>query len=59
MTACDQLTVLSNALQQLSSDALGVAAFSRLAQNQPELRAALPTRYTEVLFRLMHQLRSP
>ncbi len=58
MTAHGQLAGLSNALQQLRSDGLGVAAFSRLAQDQPELRAALPPRYTEVLQQLLDRLES-
>lgn len=58
MTAREQLTVLSNALLQLRSDVLGVAAFSRLAQDQPELRAALPARYTEVQQQLLDRLES-
>lgn len=58
MTARDQLNALSNALQQLRSDALGVAAFSHLALNQHELRAALPPRYTEVLQQLLNRLES-
>ncbi|MEO8023049.1 hypothetical protein [Polaromonas sp.] len=58
MTASDQLIVLSNALQQLRSDTLGVAAFSRLAQDQLELRTALPARYNEVLLQLLDRLES-
>jgi hypothetical protein len=58
MTARDQLAGLANALQQLRSDTLGVAAFSRLAQDQPELRAALPVRYSEVLQQLLDRLES-
>ena len=58
MTARDQLNALSNALQQLRSAALGVAAFSHLALNQDELRAALPPRYTEVLQQLLNRLES-
>jgi hypothetical protein len=58
MTARNQLDVLANALQQLRSDALGVAAFSRLARDQSELRAALPARYTEVLQQLLDRLES-
>ncbi len=58
MTAHGQLAGLSSALQQLRSDELGVAAFSRLAQDQPELRAALPPRYTEVLQQLLDRLES-
>lgn len=58
MTAREQLAVLSDALQQLRSDALGVAAFSRLAQDQPGLRAALPPRYSEVLQQLLDRLES-
>jgi len=58
MTARDQLAGLSNALQQLRCDALGVTAFSRLAQYQPALRAALPARYTEVLQQLLDRLES-
>lgn len=58
MTARGQLAGLSNALQQLRSDVLGVAAFSRLALNQHELRAALPPRYTEVLQQQLNRLES-
>jgi hypothetical protein len=58
MTAREQLAALSHALQQLRSDALGVAAFSHLAMNQPELRAALPPRYSEVLQQLLNRLES-
>ena len=58
MTARRQLTVLSNALEQLRTDGLDVAAFSRLAQDQPELRAALPPRYAEVLQQLLDRLES-
>lgn len=58
MTARDQLAGLANALQQLRSDTLGVVAFSRLAQDQPELHAALAPRYTEVLQQLLDRLES-
>ncbi|MGC1172418.1 hypothetical protein [Polaromonas sp.] len=58
MTVRDQLASLSNALQQLRSNVLAVAAFSRLAQDLPELRAALPSRYTEVLQQLLDRLES-
>lgn len=58
MTAREQLIALSNALQQLRNDGLGVATFSRLALNQHELRAALPPRFTEVLQQLLNRLES-
>jgi hypothetical protein len=58
VTARDQLAVLSDALQQLRSDAMNVAAFARVAQEQPELRAALPPRYSEVLQQLLNRLES-
>lgn len=58
MTARDQLASLAAALQQLRSDALGIAAFSRLAQGQTALQAALPARYAEVLQQLLDRLES-
>lgn len=57
-SAQDQLDELAAALQQLRSDALGIPAFSRLAQNQPALQAALPARYAEVLQQLLDRLES-
>lgn len=59
MTAAqDQLGALAAAVQQLRSDVLGVAAFSRLAQNLPALQAALPARYAGVLQQLLDRLES-
>jgi hypothetical protein len=58
MTACDQLASLAAALQQLRSDALGIPAFSQLAQSQTALHAALPARYAEVLQQLLDRLES-
>ena len=58
MTSQDQLSSLQAALQQLRSDSLTVAAFSRLAQSQPMLVAALPPRYNEVLLQLLDRLES-
>ncbi|MFI5444883.1 hypothetical protein [Polaromonas sp. UC242_47] len=57
-TPSDQLSTLSQALQHLRSDALAVPAFSRLAQNQLELLAALPPQYAEVLYNLLDRLES-
>jgi hypothetical protein len=57
-SAADQLGLLADALQQLRDDSLGVAAFSRLAQNQPVLLSALPGRYAEVLLQLLNRLES-
>lgn len=54
----DQLTTLSQALQHLRGDALAVSAFSRLAHNQPELLAALPAPFAEVLQTLLDRLES-
>lgn len=54
----DQLHQMAEALGQLRSDALGIPAFSRLAQNQPALQAALPARYAEVLQQLLDRLES-
>lgn len=56
--AQDQLGLLAAALQQLRGDALGIPAFSRLAQNQPALHAALAPRYAEVLQQLLDRLES-
>ncbi len=53
-----QLTALASALQQLRGDTLGVAAFSRLAQNQAELLAALPPKFAAVLQQLLDRLES-
>ncbi|WP_332774513.1 hypothetical protein [Polaromonas sp.] len=58
MTSQDQLSSLQAALQQLRSDSLTVAAFSRLAQSQTMLVAALPPRYNEVLLQLLDRLES-
>lgn len=58
MTARDQLASLAAALQQLRSDALGIPAFSQLAQSQTALHAALPARYAEVLQQLLDRLES-
>ncbi len=58
MTARDQLASLAAALQQLRSDALGIPAFSQLAQSQTVLQAALPARYAEVLQQLLDRLES-
>lgn len=57
-TPLDQLSTLSQALQQLRGNALNVPAFSRLAQNQPDLLAALPPQYAEVLHNLLDRLES-
>lgn len=58
MTAQDQLDSLQTALQQLRSGALGVAAFSQAATQQPSLAAALPERFNEVLSQLLNRLES-
>ncbi|MGH6637356.1 MAG: hypothetical protein ACREBY_01990 [Polaromonas sp.] len=58
MTPQAQLSSLQAALQQLQADTLSVAAFSRLAQNQPALGAALPARFGEVLMQLLDRLES-
>jgi hypothetical protein len=57
-SAADQLGLVSDALQQLRDDSLGVAAFSQLAQNQSALLSALPARYAEVLQQLLNRLES-
>ncbi|MDW5443494.1 hypothetical protein [Polaromonas sp. SM01] len=57
-TPQDQLTTLSQALQQLRGDALAVPAFSHLTQSQPELLAALPAPFAEVLQTLLDRLES-
>lgn len=56
--AQDQLGLLAAGLQQLRGDALGIPVFSRLAQNQPALKEALPPRYAEVLQQLLDRLES-
>lgn len=56
MQARHQLTELQAALQQLRSDALGVAAFAQLAQQQSALAAALPVRFQQVLLHLLDRL---
>ena len=58
MTPQAQLSSLQAALQQLQADTLSVAAFSRLAQSQPALGAALPVRFNEVLLQLLDRLES-
>ena len=58
MTPQAQLSSLQAALQQLQADTLSVAAFSRLAQSQPALGAALPARFSEVLMQLLDRLES-
>ena len=57
-TPLHQLTMLAGALQQLRSDSLAVAAFSRLAQDRHELLAALPPRFAQVLQQLLDRLES-
>ena len=56
--ASQQLTALARALQQLRSDTLTVAAFSRLAQDQTGLLAALPPKFATVLQQLLDRLES-
>lgn len=58
MTPMDQLSHLTQALQQVRDDTLGASAFSRLARKQPALMAALPARYDEVLQQLLDRLES-
>lgn len=53
-----QLAALTDALQQLRGDTLAVAAFSRLAQNQTVLLAALPPQFATVLQQLLDRLES-
>ncbi len=57
-TSHHQLAALSDALQQLRGDTLTVAAFSRLAQNQAGLLAALPPPFATVLQQLLDRLES-
>lgn len=57
-TPQDQLSNLTIALTQLRGDTLNVAAFSRLAQNQPALLSALPGKYADVLQHLLDRLES-
>ncbi|WP_395058690.1 hypothetical protein [Polaromonas sp.] len=56
--AQQQLAALTGALQQLRGDTLAVAAFSRLAQNQTGLLAALPPQFATVLQQLLDRLES-
>ena len=52
------LAPLQTGLDALRSDALTPAAFSQMAREQTGLLAALPPRYTEVLFGLLDRLES-
>ena len=57
-TAMQQLGALTDGLLQLRSGALTVAAFSRLAQNQAGLLAALPPTFGPVLLHVLDRLES-
>ena len=57
-TPTQQLKTLQSGLLQLRGDTLTVAAFSRLAQDQSELLAALPPRFAPVLQQLLDRLES-
>jgi hypothetical protein len=57
-TPPQQLVTLESGLQQLRSDTLTVAAFSRLAQDQSDLLAALPPKFAPVLQQLLDRLES-
>jgi hypothetical protein len=57
-TAAQQLGNLADGLLQLRSGALTVAAFSRLAQNQAGLLAALPPTFGPVLLHVLDRLES-
>jgi hypothetical protein len=53
-----QLHAVQDALAKLRSDNLGAAAFAELAQAQPDLLAALPPRFADVLMQLLSRLES-
>ncbi|MEO7400666.1 MAG: hypothetical protein ABIV07_07845 [Polaromonas sp.] len=53
-----QLSNMQAALQQLRAEALSVARFSSLVQEQSLLRSALPGRFDEVLMQLLDRLES-
>ncbi len=56
MTPEAQLSNMQAALQQLRAEALSVARFSSLVQEQSLLRSALPGRFDEVLMQLLDRL---
>ncbi len=56
MTPEAQLLCVQAALQQLKLEALSVARFSSLVQDQSLLRSALPDRFDEVLMQLLDRL---
>jgi len=57
-TPTQQLRTLENGLHQLRSDHMAVPAFSRMAQDQGELLAALPPKFATVLQQLLDRLES-
>jgi hypothetical protein len=57
-TAAQQLRALADGLVQLRSGTLTVAAFSRLAQDQAGLLAALPPTFGPVLLHVLDRLES-